>query len=238
MDQGPPWETGAGERDLIFLNAFYRPGWIVAFGPTCPLYSSIPEGRPGDLGRTQATSAGAALPTISNHLVETLKGRKKKACVQHSEDLLLRLCSQQQRLQQCFPVQRRPDGDGVVAVGVGGGAASASASEPAFFSLLQLGPTTLGTMAILAMAMATLTPTATHRMHTHTLTVMGIAAFTPVMGITRAIDTEVTTLTAEPIIDTRATILIAGRGGRLTQRQLNDAERPPTAGCVRTERVS
>src|SRR5262245_24637481 len=83
-------------------------------------------------------------------------------------------------------------------------------------------------MAILAMAMATLTPTATHRMHTHTLTVMGIAAFTPVMGITRAIDTEVTTLTAEPIIDTRATILIAGRGGRLTQRQLNDAERPPT----------
>jgi len=184
----------------------------------------------GDLGRTQATSAGAALPTISNHLVETLKGRKKKACVQHSEDLLLRLCSQQQRLQQCFPVQRRPDGDGVVAVGVGGGAASASASEPAFFSLLQLGPTTLGTMAILAMAMATLTPTATHRMHTHTLTVMGIAAFTPVMGITRAIDTEVTTLTAEPIIDTRATILIAGRGGRLTQRQLNDAERPPTGG--------
>src|SRR5262245_5781854 len=149
----------------------------------------------GDLGRTQATSAGAALPTISNHLVETLKGRKKKACVQHSEDLLLRLCSQQQRLQQCFPVQRRPDGDGVVAVGVGGGAASASASEPACFSLLQLGPTTLGTMALLTMAMATLTPTATHRMHTHTLMVMGIAAFTPVMGIIRAIDTEATTLT-------------------------------------------
>src|SRR5262245_56286922 len=66
--------------------------------------------------------------------------------------------------------------------------------------------------------------------YSYTLTVMGIAAFTPVMGITRAIDTEVTTLTAEPIIDTRATILIAGRGGRLTQRQLNDEERPPTGG--------
>jgi hypothetical protein len=118
--------------------------------------------------------------------------------VQHSEDLLLRLFSQQQRRQQCFPVQRKQDGDGVVAVGVGGGAGSASASEPACFSLLQLGPTTLGTMALLTMAMATLTPTATHRMHTHTLTAMGIAAFTPVMGITRAIATEVTTLTVDP----------------------------------------
>jgi hypothetical protein len=96
-----------------------------------------------------------------------------------------------------------------VAVGVGAG--SASASEPACFSLLQVGRTTLGIMAILTMAMATLTPTATHLMHTHTLTVMGIAAFTRVMDITRAIDTQVTTPTVEPIIDPRATILIAGR---------------------------
>ena len=65
-------------------------------------------------------------------------------------------------------------------------------------------------------------------MPTHILTAMGIAAFTPAMDITRAIDTQVTILTVEPIIDPRATILIAGRRwlpcntGSMTQK-----DRPP-----------
>jgi hypothetical protein len=59
-------------RHLIFLNAFYRPSWIVGMRSNVPsafLHSRGPTG--GDLGRTQATSAGAALPTISDRLVET-----------------------------------------------------------------------------------------------------------------------------------------------------------------------
>jgi hypothetical protein len=58
-------------RHLIFLNAFYRRSWIVGMRSNVPsafLHSRGPTG--GDLGRTQATSAGAALPTISDRPVE------------------------------------------------------------------------------------------------------------------------------------------------------------------------
>src|SRR5262245_3667574 len=64
----------------------------------------------------------------------------------------------------------------------------------------------LGTMAI-----ATLTPMAMRLTPTHILTATGIAGLTTATGITRAIDTQVTTPTVEHIIGPRATILIAGR---------------------------
>jgi hypothetical protein len=68
----------------------------------------------------------------------------------------------------------------------------------------------MGTAAILITA-AILTPTGTGLTHTDILMATDIAALTTATDITRAIDMRVTILTVEPIIDPRATILIAGR---------------------------
>ena len=182
-----PWVIGTGHAPFDFSQCFYQPGSDCGHSVrTCPLHSSIPEGGPGRSWPNQATSAMAALSAISDRVAKSGK-EGEKPCVQHSDDLLLRLCSQRRRRQLCFPAQRKPDGDGVVAVGAGAG--SVLASEPACFSLLQLGRTTLGTMAILTMAIATLTPMAMRLTPHHTLTAMDIAALTTAMGITHAIDT-------------------------------------------------
>jgi hypothetical protein len=170
---------------LIFLNAFIDPDWIVGIRSERAL--CIPSFQRADRGGLGRTRQRRPWPPCQRSAIVSRTGKEEeKACVQHSDDLLLRLCSQRQRRQQCFPAQRKPDGDGVVAVGVGAG--SVLASEPACFSLLQLGRTTLGTMAILTMVIATLTPMAMRLTPTHTLMAMDIAALTA-MGITHAIDT-------------------------------------------------
>src|SRR4030095_4464421 len=140
-----PWFVGTGHGPFDFSQCFYQPGSDCGHSVrTCPLHSSIPEGGPGRSWPNQATSAIAALSAISDRVAKSGK-EGEKPCVQHSDDLLLRLCSQRRRRQLCFPAQRKPDGDGVVAVGAGAG--SVLASEPAFFSLLQLGPTPPGNTA-------------------------------------------------------------------------------------------
>jgi hypothetical protein len=79
----------------------------------------------------------AALSAISDRVAKTGK-EEEKACVQHSDDLLLRLCLQQRRRQLCFPAQRKPGwrgggwgwGWGGFGVGLGTGLLLAAATRP------------------------------------------------------------------------------------------------------------
>src|SRR4030095_6088258 len=101
------------------------------FGPNVPSAFLHSRGRTGPVLAEPGNVGHGRLVSDQRSCRESGK-EGEKPCVQHSDDLLLRLCSQRRRRQLCFPAQRKPDGDGVVAVGAGAG--SVLASEPACFS--------------------------------------------------------------------------------------------------------